>query len=215
MTFHQNKQLPTAIIIDDHKIFAESLSHALKNINIVDIKGVGASARDCITLLQMYKPDIIFIDYDLKDSFATEIITEIKSFSQKTSIFILTMHTDPKIIKKIFSQPIAALFHKSESLEILVKALTRVIQGEEYASGVIASLLLKASKIKDVPIQLSDREREVLILLAKDYSIKEIALQLNLSSNTVDTYRKRLLEKTGAKGLAGLVNFAHKLAYVN
>jgi DNA-binding NarL/FixJ family response regulator len=197
----------TVIIADDHQLFAEGLFSMLSD---TDYKVVGYAA-DGVALLHLlsgYESDIVLVDINMPRLNGIESAKHIKTFYPSVKVILLTMHSEQGFYDLAVKHNFDGYLLKNIQRSDLLDAIARVLAGEKVfpkikdlqprkTDGETSDMMLALST-------LSPREREVLKLIASQKTMGEIAFQLHLSQNTVETYRKNLLRKLGQRSVVGL-----------
>ena len=209
------------IIVDDHKLFRQSLSILLKQY-IDGIKiNEASSGAELISKLEQdkYRPDIILLDVEMPKMSGVETVRKLlsKKKYKKIKIIILTMHDDKSLIMDLMNEGVYGYVLKDADVTEIKEAINQVQQGRYYVSKQIFEAIRRHSLptkgesnnvTTKVNGMLTEREKQILMLVCQEYTNKEMADALNLSVRTIDGHRSRLLKKVGAKNTAGLVKFA-------
>lgn len=198
------------LIVDDHPIVTDGLEHLL--CMHTKAKCTKANDLDALTrLLTNQKFDLCIADLEFPGTKGFSILRIIHEHLPQCPILIYTMHEEPWITSKLcepeFRDSIAGAISKHADLDEIPLAVDAIRSGKEYFSQTFSLLHKKRIYIKSQPYRnLSEREKEVLAYLMQGLSTKEITQRMHLSINTIQTYRKRLLEKMNAKNVAELVS---------
>lgn len=207
------------IIVDDHRIIRVGLRGLLERETDIEIVGEAERAEDVLKILAEQKVDVVLMDIDLGETDGINITTQIRSQHPDVFVLGLTMHEEPEYIVKMLEAGASGYLLKNAGRDELLAAIHAVAKGDSYFSQKVSATLLQAvtrnrqagglstSKGK-LQTPLSDRELEVLRLIAQEYSNPEIAEKLFISIRTVDTHRRNLLEKLQVKNTVGLVKYA-------
>ena len=207
---------PTNILIaDDNKMFREGLSELLHkelDFNVVDDVGDEDKIR---AVLKTQKIDVILMDIDMGDTNGIEMTAEVIKNYPATKVLALSMHGDKNYIVKMLEAGAKGYILKNAGKEEMINAIHTVANGYTFFSSQVSAKILeyltnpnKSKKKKSEDTPLTDREIEVLRLIADEYSNPEIAEKLFISVRTVDTQRRNLLDKLMVKNTAGLVKYA-------
>jgi DNA-binding NarL/FixJ family response regulator len=212
------------IIVDDHKLFRQSLSILLKqHLEKITIREAASGIELFDTLDQNYRPDIILLDLEMPRmsgiDTARKLLARKKYGSSK--IIVLTMHNDKSLILDLIEEGVHGYVLKDADISEIIEAIHQVQQGRYYVSQQtfeairqnIANNESIRSKFTIGDGMLTEREKEILLLVCQEYTNKEIAEKLNLSVRTIDGHRNRLLKKVGARNAAGLVKFALRTGF--
>lgn len=199
------------LIADDHPIvrtgLVELIAGAFDNVAFTEANNAQQA------LEQVWKQDweLVILDISMPGRNGIEILKELKKARPKVPVLILSMHPEEQFARRALKAGAAAYMTKESVPEEVVKALRRVLAGGRYVSAALAEKL--ASDLRQEPERpiheiLSDREFQVLQMMASGKTVSEIAEELNLSVKTVSTYRARMLEKTGMRNNAELIRYA-------
>jgi len=213
----------TIVLADDHVLLRSGLKLLLEREPLFKVVGEASDGEEALQVIQEKKPDIIILDISMPNIDGIECIKEIKSRGLKTKIIVLTMHDDENYIKEVMRAGAVAYVQKGSVDTELFLAIKEVSKGMIYLSPKDSRCLLNmlvtepAQKAKedDPYIILSSREREVLKLLSRGYSLKEIGDRLYLSIKTVDTYKTRIMEKLNFTKKSQLVSYALKYGFIS
>ena len=203
-------------ILDDHKVLAQGMQRSLESHHGIQCLGLGHSGAEGLTFLDTHKPQVILLDINLPDESGIQLLPKIHKRSPSSKCLGLSMYNSLKIVQQFMRAGGQGYLIKNAPQEELIEAIKTVIKGEQYFSADIKKALLNfnpAQKYKRAPFlpQLTRREKEILQLIVAEHTTQEIAQRLHLSLPTIETHRKNLLVKTGARNSVGLVRIAlHK-----
>jgi two-component system response regulator NreC len=180
-----------------------------------DIKVIGeaGSGSEVLKLATELKPYLLLLDLSMPSLGGLEVLPLLRKAVPETRILILTMHDDESYLRQALREGAAGYVLKKAADNELVAAIHAVMRGDVYVHPSLTRTLLEdflpAEAASENPWDaLSEREREVLLLVARGHTAARIAEQLNLSPKTVETYRARGMEKLGVRSRAALVQFA-------
>ncbi|GAB1445773.1 response regulator transcription factor [Flammeovirgaceae bacterium] len=202
------------VIADDHRILRIGIKALLENEPEIEIVTEADDAHHLHTILKKQVVDVILMDIDLGNSNGVVLTREIKQLYPDISILALTQHEEHDLILDMLDAGANGYLIKNCSREELVASIFAVVKGEKYFSqGVSAALIrvLNNSRKKSTVTSesvLTDREKEVIGLIAQELSNQKIAEKLFISVRTVDTHRRNIMEKIQARNTAGLVKYA-------
>ena len=207
----------TILIADDHKIFREGLAELLGKEQNMRVVGEAGKSSEILDILKNRNVDIILMDIDMgeEEISGIDLTAEITKLNTKTKVLALSMHGDKNYIVKMLEAGATGYILKNAGKEEMINAIQTVANGNTYFSSQVSAKLLEqiinpssTKKNKPEGTPLTEREIEVLKLIVDEYSNPEIAEMLFISVRTVDTHRRNLLDKLGAKNTAGLVKYA-------
>ena len=205
----QNKR---AIIIDDHKLFTSGLAGILEDIGL-KVTATFSNAFDALNYLKNQDTDIIFSDINMPKMDGISFCNKVREKNIETPIIMLSMYEDPNIIKESFNNGANGYLSKNTEREEIVIAISTCLNGATYLNkSIIKREIIKNKNSDDISIKykLTNREREVLTHMLKDEKNAIIASELTISRRTVETHRKNIFLKLGAKTNIGLAQIALK-----
>ena len=211
----------TILICDDHKIFREGLRALLEKHPGTKVAGEARDGVEAVRLCRELSPDIVIMDISMPGLNGIEAARKISKAKKAARIIALSMHNDRKYVTEIFKAGARAYLLKDSAFEELLDAIKAVSCGRLFLSAGITSLVLSdyiknpAKNLQSAFTLLSAREREVLQLFAEGLSTKEISAKLGVSVKTVETHRKKIMEKLNIKNIAGLTRYAVKEGLVS
>ncbi|UGU16563.1 response regulator transcription factor [Sinomicrobium kalidii] len=205
------------IIVDDHQMFMDGLVSIFEDIDAMEVALKTDKAKTVMTYLEHTNDiDLVISDISMPEMDGIELNSHIKKNFPQVSTLMVSMHNNPNMFHQLKQNGVDGYVQKNASKTELIKAVKTVLSGENYFSDVVTQTykdsLFTSQKAKEGP--LSKRELQVLELIAREYTTNEIAEKLFISKHTVETYRKNLLLKLGAKNLAGLTKHAIYLGLI-
>lgn len=199
------------LIVDDHEVVREGVKKILDEQSSAATFGEASTAPEAIRLVREQDWDVVVLDLSVGDGGGLEVLKELKHIRPRLPVLILSMHSEEQYARRAFKAGAAGYITKGSPREELVKAINKVIGGGVYISPALAERLAidLGSDTERAPHEaLSDREFEVMRLIASGKTVGEIAEMLSLSDKTISTYRARILEKMGMKTNAELTHYA-------
>jgi two-component system, NarL family, response regulator NreC len=195
------------LLVDDHGLFRAGLRSRLESENGLAVVGDAATAADAVVKARALQPDVVVLDMVLPRKSGTEAIAEIAKVSPASRVIMVSSQTSPSAVRKALSAGAAGYVPKRAADGELVTAIKRVAAGEGYVDPDLGAKLVAPA---DGPglAPLSEREGDVLQLLALGYTNQEIGKRLYISVRTVDTHRAHIMRKLGLSTRAELVLFA-------
>lgn len=204
----------TIAIVDDHYLFRKGLISVLKPYKHLDILFEAENGKDLLDKLKLQQPQVIFLDVEMPVMNGMDATIAIRKLYPDIKIIILTAYYDKELAFKLIEKGVNSFMSKNATTEELLTAIDKVIANNYHFDVSISNTMAKGiswvqKKYFDSNTpRLSNRELEVVKLICKEYTNKEIASILCLSPRTVDTYRESIFTKTGAKNIAGIALFA-------
>ncbi len=201
------------LLVDDHKILLEGTQRLLSELESYEVSAMANNGKKALELLKSEDFDIMVTDYELPDFSGLELIRTARLINPDIKVIVLSMHDDPSVVRELLREHIDSFVLKSDAHSSLVMALEKVTAGKKFFSDEISEILVQQINTPIDKSELSPRETEIIKLIVKDFSTKQIAEILFISEKTVETHRKNILRKTDCSSLVSLVNYAyaHKL----
>lgn len=206
------------LLVDDHQIIIDGLRLLINSVEGMLVIGDANNGKEAIELLEVLDTDVVLMDIDMPVMNGLDATKTIKTRHKNIKVLILSMHCDGGMVKELIGIGADGYIMKNASKEELIQAITKVASGQQYFStDVTLSLLDKNASVSasKLEIDLTNRELEILKLIADGFSNKEIGEQLFISHRTVDTHRTNLMKKLNVNNIAGLVSFAIKNGLVS
>lgn len=203
------------LIADDHQIIIDGIKSILANTEY-HIAAEAANGQQAADIIQLNpeKFDIIITDISMPLLSGTELCKIIKHSFPKIKVLVLSMYSSPSMVKEALLAEADGFMLKNAGKNELLNALHKITNDGTYYSGEIIPIIYnqieKEKKQKENTSYLTDREREILQLIVKEYTSKQIADKLFISEKTVNNHRSNILEKTGCRSTIGLIKFALK-----
>ncbi|MCO6059846.1 response regulator transcription factor [Pseudomonas sp. MOB-449] len=204
------------LLVDDHSIVRNGVRRMLETASEIEVSGEAETVRDAMDLLQTKDYDVAVVDISLPDKSGLHLLKLIRAEKPRMAVLMLSMHSIEAYALRAIKQGAAGYLTKDISASTLVAAVRKAAQGGKHVTPELAERLVNAIGSGGAPHEaLSDRELEVLKLLASGERIIRIAELLHLSPSTVTTYRARILEKTGMDSNAKLARYALENGLLN
>mgnify|MGYP003577044915 CR=1 FL=1 len=192
-------------VVDDHKILTDGLQGLIEGSGTAHVVGIAHSAAQCSASINFWKPDVLLMDVGLPDMSGVDLCQEIKTQHPDIKVLALTTHNEYSIVRQMLDNGASGYLIKNAMTEEVIAGIEAVANGEIFLCHEIDLLM---NRPKETHIWLSDREREMLKLVAEGLTNGEIAERIYLSPETIKSYRKNLLLKLDAKNTAVLVRIA-------
>jgi two-component system nitrate/nitrite response regulator NarL len=199
------------LLVDDHAIVTDGLQAILQNVEGFEVVKKFTSGDFALAYLKQFPVDIMITDYSMPDIDGVTLVKKAKLLSPELKIIVLSMHDEVTMIKEMLGAGVDGYVLKKYAQQELVSAIESVNFGRQFFSSEVNKALLAAMLPQEQSEnQITERELEVLKLLAQELTSKQIADKLFISERTVETHRKNLMRKTGANNGIGLVRYAYQ-----
>ncbi|MEW6555050.1 MAG: response regulator transcription factor [Actinomycetota bacterium] len=201
------------LIVDDHPVVRKGLLQILADEPDVTVAVEAESATRMLELVGEEHWDIVILDITLPDRSGLEALKDLKAMKPALPVLILSMHPEDQYAMRVLKAGASGYMNKDSASEELVNAMRKVLGGGKYVSPSMAEKLATAigsDYERPAHENLSDREFQVMCLIASGRRLKEVAEELCLSVKTVSTYRARVLEKMGMENNAEMTYYAIK-----
>jgi two-component system invasion response regulator UvrY len=201
------------LIADDHAIVRRGLREILEDTPDIVVGGEASNGREVLEKLGGESWDVLVLDITMPGRSGLDILKDIKQIKPGLPVLILSMHAEEQFATRVIKSGAAGYMNKESAPDELVKAIRKVYSGGKYVSPAQAERMveeLTGDSGKQPHELLSDREYEILCLIASGKTPTQIAKQLSLSVKTVSTYRARILEKMRLTTSAELTHYAIK-----
>lgn len=210
------------VIVDDHEIVRQGVRLMAESVDGVEVVGEASTGTEALELCRKLHPDVTLMDIDMPEMDGVEAARHLRSDVPDTDVLMLTVHEDGETIFDAVSAGAAGYLMKSSGLEEVGSALRAIQQGGAYMTPLAARRALKylarqaeevqqAARATDVT---TEREREILVLLAKGYSAKEVADELGISERTVNTHVGHIYRRLGVRNRVDAVRVGMRLGLV-
>ena len=199
------------LVVDDHAILRRGLrdilAHELEGV----ICGEAGNAQEVVAQVQRQPWDLVILDITMPGRSGLDLLGDLKKLRPELPVLILSMHPEDQYARRMLKAGAAGYMNKETAPKELVKAVRKVLAGGRYVSEALAEKLasdLSAGAANQYHETLSQREFEVLRMIASGKTISQIAEELHLGVSTVSTYRVRILEKLGMENNSELIRYA-------
>jgi DNA-binding NarL/FixJ family response regulator len=199
------------LIADDHPIVRQGLRQILMDILDMEVAGEAVNAQETLDQVRAGGWDVLVLDITMPDRSGFDILKEIKHGQPHLPVLVLSIHAEEQLAVRMLKAGAAGYLTKENAPGELVKAIRKVVNGGKYISPSLAETLAAGlDDTSDQPrhIALSDREFQVMQMMASGKILAEIAEELSLSAKTVSTYRTRLLQKMNLETNAEIIRYA-------
>ncbi|KUG26772.1 dna-binding response regulator, luxr family [hydrocarbon metagenome] len=199
------------ILVDDHELIREGLKKVIAKESDIEVIGEAQNAEEMFELLSKNEIDIVVLDITLPGRSGLDLISEIKTHYPEVKVLILSMHPEDRFAVRALRAGAYGFITKGTASKILIEALRKIADGRKFITPTLAehlALELDVDHNKPLHENLSNREFEVMRLIAEGKSVSEIAEMLFISVNTVTSYRARIMEKMKMKTNAEIIRYA-------
>jgi two-component system response regulator NreC len=202
------------LLADDHKIVRQGLRALLEKQQDMEVVAEAENGRAAVRLAAEMAPDVVIMDVTMPDMNGVEATRQILSKSPDIKVIALSIHADALFVTEMLKSGAAGYLLKDCAFEELTRAIRTIIDDKTYLSPSISGVVvddyihrLSRTDVSDID-NLSNREREVLQLIAEGNSTKQIALKLHISGKTVETHRRQIMSKLDIHTVAELTKYA-------
>ena len=210
------------IIAEDHLLVRAGICALLEKAGDIHVLGEADNGQEAIDLIKEHKPDVLIMDIMMPRMNGIQAAENIQNLKLSTNILLLSMYSDPGLVHQAFQYGVKGYVLKSSVGDELLRAVYAVAQNKTYLSTPISEIIVESVRNpkpkgweEDPLSNLSPREKEILQLIAEEYTSGEIAELLFISEKTIEKHRSRLMKKLDARNLAGLVRLAVKYRLVD
>ncbi len=190
----------SVLIIDDHDLLRNGLKNLIELEPDMRIAAEAGTAAEAMDILRSRPVDITILDLELPDKNGLEVLKDIKNESIDTAVLVLSMHPERRWAKRLIQNGARGYLTKVNASEKIVTAIKAIYTDGHYITHEVSEVLFNEVASTQKPVihaRLSDREFEVFILISQGQTVRQISEHLTISINTVNTYRRRIYEKTG------------------
>jgi DNA-binding NarL/FixJ family response regulator len=202
------------MLVDDHQMLIDGIKALLSNEKQFEIAAEATRASDAYDMLANIQTDIVVSDINMPEMSGVELAQKVKLNYPSVRFLILSMFNEKHMIKELIDAGVSGYILKNTGKKELVDALTKISAGGIYFGDEVTSEMMRAmttpEKTEPVNAHLTLREKEILKLIAREYSNHKIAEELFISERTVETHRKNIFRKTSTKSIVGLIKYAYE-----
>jgi len=199
------------LIADDHPIVRQGMRQILSDIPDMEVAGEAVNAQEALDQVQAGGWDALVLDITMPDRTGFDILKDLKHVQPHLPVLVLSIHAEEQLAVRVLKAGASGYLTKENAPGELVKAIRKIVSGGKYISGSLAESLafnLDVASDQSPHEALSDREFQVMQLMASGKTLAEIAEELSLSAKTVSTYRTRLLQKMNLETNAEIIRYA-------
>lgn len=202
------------LIADDHVMFAQGLESLLRDE--FDLLGTAGNGEALVSATLELEPDVILVDISMPVLSGFDAVRRIKECGSQTKIIFLTMHDDATLLSEAFRCGALGYILKQAAGEELVNAIKEVADGNKYVSPLVTKLPAEEPlKVHAQKTTITPRQREVLELISRGLTMKEIASQLHISARTAETHKYEMMQSLGVDSTAELIRYSLRLGLIS
>lgn len=196
-------------ITDDHPIVLDGLKNLINSQEDMQLKGLFTNGADMLEALKEEAPHVLLLDINLPDISGIELSRQLRVAFPDLRIIILSIHNEKAVIGSVLKNKVSGYLLKNSAGDEIIEAIHRVMGGETYLCRQVREIYdnVQGAGLEVVPV-ITRREKEVLALIAEGYTSLQIADKLFISSHTVDSHRKNLMEKFETNSIAVVIKLA-------
>lgn len=199
------------LIADDHPFVRRGIIETLEDASDIHPAGEAATAAETLKSVRNHDYDVVVLDIAMPDGNGLETLTQIKNLPNSPHVLILSMYPENQYAVRALQKGAAGYLTKESAPNKLILAIRKIASGGRFITNSLAEVLARymdQSQEPDPHLNLSNREHQVMVLLAEGYAPKDIGAKLDISPKTVSTYRARILEKLGLESTADIIRYA-------
>src|ERR671934_1355978 len=200
-----------AVVVDDHAVVRSGIKLLLDREDDIEVVGEAGNAKDAVFRARAYKPDVILLDVVMPGESGIDVPPKLLKESPETKVLVLSMQDDPHYVREAFAAGASGYVLKEAADEEVVSAVREIAGGGSYVHPALGARMVAAEAKERAAAEadpLSEREREVLRLLALGHTNQEIAQQLYISVRTAESHRAHIMQKLRLSTRAELVRYA-------
>jgi len=201
------------LIADDHVMFAQGLESLLRDE--FELLGTAGNGEELVEATLRLHPDVILVDISMPVLNGFDAVRRIRAGGSETRIIFLTMHDDATLLSEAFRCGASGYILKQAAGEELANAIREVAQGNNYVSPLITDLPSELETLHPQKTTITPRQREVLELISRGLTMKEIASQLNISTRTAESHKYEMMQTLGVETTAELIRYSLRLGLIS
>jgi DNA-binding NarL/FixJ family response regulator len=200
------------LLVDDHQIARSGVKLLLESESDIEIAGEAENAKETLRIIHEQEIDIVLMDISMQDKSGLDLLQTVRAQKPELRVLMLSMHDEEVYAVRALKLGASGYLSKKIDRTTLIEAIRKVAAGRRYISPAIADKLVNmvSGETLTPAEMLTNRELEILRLIAAGVSLNKIAEKLHISASTVTTYRRRILDKTGVSSNAELANYARE-----
>jgi DNA-binding NarL/FixJ family response regulator len=201
------------LLADDHMLFAEGLQSLLRDE--FELLGTVSNGKELVEATQRLNPEVILVDISMPVLNGFDAVRQIRKQGNSAKVIFLTMHDDESLVAEAFRCGASGYVLKQAAGEELVTAIREVAQGNNYLTPLITSKPVEPLASGPPKLTLTPRQREVLKLISGGLTMKEIAVELNISTRTAESHKYEMMQALGVETTAELIRYALRLGLIS
>ena len=201
------------LIADDHVMFAQGLESLLRDE--FELLGTAGNGEELVEATLRLNPDVILVDISMPVLNGFDAVRRIRASGSETRIIFLTMHDDATLLSEAFRCGASGYILKQAAGEELANAIREVAHGNNYVSPLITDVPSELVTLHPQKTTITPRQREVLELISRGLTMKEIASQLNISTRTAETHKYEMMQTLGVETTAELIRYSLRLGLIS
>lgn len=213
----------SVLVIDDHQLIIDGLKSILQDEETVTFAGGANNMNEALDFLSNHEVEVVLADISMPDHSGIEVTRKIKELYPELQVLALTMHEDIAMISGMIEAGASGYLLKRTNMNEVLEAIRMVASKKKYLGREVQAIMMddlvhrEPEKFDgdDKQARLSNREKEILNLVAKEYNNQEIAQKLFISERTVETHRRNIFTKTGTKSIVGLIKYAIRTGLIS
>jgi DNA-binding NarL/FixJ family response regulator len=200
------------LLADDHVMFAQGLESLL--CEEFDLLGTARNGEELVDATLRLQPDVILVDISMPVLNGFDAVRRIREAGNEGKVIFLTMHDDATLLAEAFRCGASGYILKNAAGEELVNAIREVAEGHTYVSPLVTNLPEEPLKAPAQKTTITPRQREVLELISRGYTMKEIAARLNISTRTAESHKYEMMQSLGVETTAELITYSLRLGLI-
>lgn len=199
------------LVVDDHPILRGGIVSLLEKAHNIEVICEAQNGEEAITCIEKEKPDVVLMDINMDGKLDVTTTETIKARWPEIKVLAFSMHEEVQVIRRMLKAGASGYILKNAAHQEVLRAIETVMKGGNYYGQEVLDIMtqsITSDGNSADEIVLSNREKEVLHFVAKEYTNQEIAEKINISLRTVETHKRNLIKKLRVKNVVGLVRFA-------
>jgi DNA-binding NarL/FixJ family response regulator len=201
------------VVVDDHRLLREAVTELVNSEPGLEVVAAVGDARAGAEAVAQHQPDLVLLDLTLPGGGALGLVQRFHADGRPLTL-IVSMHERPEYVRAAIAAGARGYVFKASTHKHLIDAIQQVMAGETYIDAKVAPAFDQEITVR-ANLTLSERERVVLVALARGLTYKDIAEQLGVGVRTIETYRRRVVEKLGLRTRADFLRYALELGWVD